>query len=268
MLVSLVFTSGHARAHNNQFLQGDAYFSAELNQQTIVTAKQKDGVKFAYRGYRSVMMFCGYMGYQNLSITDKEGKYHEVLRQAYATIRKAYPAEPLEEGFDGERVEPNPIKVYFYNKTYDENELGVGLRYNENWVQDQGGDGKHARYDSAVNARWSVVQDWKLGDKVPALGVKGYDRKKVMKANMGVAEPVRIASSDLKAVLIPDAMVTEVFERIQGVEFYVLVNGKLTRYRFNKDHEPIKIKIDAPKSTQKTKVKKQLKLFEEAKEVE
>ena len=58
-----------ARAHNNLFLPGDAFYSAKFGEGFFEAQKDREVLALPYHRFYGDFMKCGYAGYENFRIT-------------------------------------------------------------------------------------------------------------------------------------------------------------------------------------------------------
>jgi hypothetical protein len=238
-----------ARANNNYFLPGDAFFHALVTSEEMeaIATGEGDELTLEYdRHPGSEGAFCGYAGYKNLTLGDiTPGKRkalklaHRYLRTQQGRIVRESPkmdTELLENG-DIRLVpvenpappqEQNPISLYVYPKGFDPERYALGLKYNENWAAELKALGvthDHVRMDPFLTTFSAVETDWRDALRVAPLKVDLP--QDVEQSNYGIREPM-VLKEDVKFVLFAPTQLPQLFQGEDGWEF-VLVEGESVR---------------------------------------
>lgn len=160
LLVSL------AQGHNNAFLPGDAFFSTALTEEKLADFEDgnTDVLSLTYERLNNDFMACGNLGYFSLKITEVDARFRRNFINAYRKVRGRKGSVFRKNRRDGEveLIEWNPVVALVYNK--GEVAEPIGLKFNEDW-KEQG----HGAYSGFLDDGFSILQDWKRGEKVPAL---------------------------------------------------------------------------------------------------
>jgi hypothetical protein len=167
-------------ANNNLFLPGDAFFPTVLTKADVEALQEaKTGERtFRYSsfgGYEGA--FCGYAGYANAIIPSVDDRFAKNLELVYQRIRRYQRRELAEWVEDGktELVETNGMRVLFYPPGFQFPRHALGLRYNENWVEEClkfGHEREHLRLCCLISDPEAVARSWRDADIVPALSVE------------------------------------------------------------------------------------------------
>lgn len=158
--------STSARAHNNYFLPGDAFFSVSLTRDTIREWMNNDGddFEFHYSRFDGQFMACGNIGYTKLKVREIDEKFRAALSEAYwRYTNNERPLFRLENDNPKELSQVNGIVALIYSSDFSG---PLGLKLNEDW-QTQGA----GRYCGLFKTAEPVVVDWTLGPKFPPLKI-------------------------------------------------------------------------------------------------
>ncbi|TWT90042.1 hypothetical protein Mal64_04250 [Pseudobythopirellula maris] len=207
-----------ARANNNFFLPGDAYFPTSLTSEgleELETAKEGLHV-FEYSSFGEYEgTFCGFAGYKNAVIPVVDKDFTANLRKAYSSMRQFSPKEFREEQADGKTklIETNGVRVLFYPTDFEFPGRELGLRYNEDWVDQVvrfGHKPHHARLCCLVSNQDAVMESWrdaKLVSALPVVEPEPHDLE-----NGRVVSPVQV-QGEVKAIVLSDGIpFTEYYE--------------------------------------------------------
>lgn len=167
-------------ANNNLFLPGDAFFptvltKADLEKLQSAKAEQRRVAYSSFGGYKQA--FCGYAGYANAVIPALEDEFIKKLASVCETIRKTEGLEASERKKNGqaEAIDKDGIRVLLYPPEFDFPQHVLGLRYNENWVDECVKFG-HRRQDlrlcSLISDPEAIEISWRDADIIPALKVE------------------------------------------------------------------------------------------------
>jgi len=219
-----------------RFLPGDAFFLSELTQE-LVTAMERDAdgtVKLLYNPRRGPDL-CS--GYGTLEINGVSLKQRQLLAAVYRRVRKQQrPVFEITTTDSGEvRRELNGMALLIYNKTFDSRDYNIGLRYNENWVEDERNFGVPiVSYPELERPPPPyIVEDWCNSKLVPAL-------KAVLPVGRGKFPhelqftPVTVESRGVKFVVVMDDLLEDLRMNKMYAWCYVLEDDKVTRL----EHDP------------------------------
>jgi len=226
-----------AWSNNNLFLPGDAYFPTELTADDLarLTAEPDSPPLFEYStlgGYD--LAFCGYAGYDRAKIAALDRRLIDNLKQAYARIREGEAGQFVERKLNGTTtlVETNPVRVLFYRQDFAFPEFKLGLRYNENWVNEVVQFG-HRRQDirlcCLVEDTTAVEEEWRDATSVGSLDVSlpDVDKKPVPRTN----EPVTI-NGHVKAFVLNSRPLSDYFAPEDGTSVLVVDSAGITKLTY------------------------------------
>ena len=176
-LCLLFFQLPSASANNNWLLPGDAFFPTVLTQADILAlqANLDERYEFHYSNFDTFpLAFCGNAGFQRVVIESVDKAFVANLAAAYKAIRETQPRELVEELTNGKKnlKETNGIRVLFYPEAFDFSKHKLGLRYNENWVEElvkAGYQRDHVRLCCMLSSRDAVMVSWRDAKQVAAL---------------------------------------------------------------------------------------------------
>jgi hypothetical protein len=190
------------------------------------------------------MMFCGYGGFDRLTIRNCPASLYDGLRRAYRAARKDYPklVKVFEES-DGRKqsVEVNGLDLFVCNKNCDWNTQKIGLKYNEHWFdfpiksQRPNPNPKSGwvdlatgrmnspayRYVSFLSGADAVVEDWQNSQRIPGLAVSLPDAKGWEFAGPKIEAPIVAKAEDVELVVTCDPL-DEYFRQKDGATFYII----------------------------------------------
>jgi hypothetical protein len=164
-------------ANNNLFLPGDAFFPTELTGSDVEAleaagAGERIFVYSSFNAYPSA--FCGYAGYKKAVMREVDDAFVRNLEIVYERMRAARPSEPrVRSGKDAAQSdEPVGMRVLFYPTAFDFPRYTLGLRYNENWLDEVlkfGHRQEHVRLCSLIQDSDALERDWRDAVVVPPL---------------------------------------------------------------------------------------------------
>jgi hypothetical protein len=169
LLLVAMLASSVAKANNNLYLPGDAYFPTELTADKLRSLQEQEAGAYvfdynSFGGYEGA--FCGYAGYHHAQITTVDKQFLANLAKAYAQIRK-YEAKELRETVNKvgktQLMETNGVRVLFYPKEMEFPKFKIGLRYNEHWGAEAmkfGHSREHLRLCELVDSGEAVAESW------------------------------------------------------------------------------------------------------------
>lgn len=248
LLLALAFPS-LARANNNYFLPGDAFFHALVTSEEMEAIATGEGETLTLEYDRhpsSEGAFCGYAGYKNLTLGNMTYEKRNALKLAYRYLRAQH-ARIVRESpkMDTELLgngdirlvpvenpappqEQNPLSLYVYSTGFDPQRYALGLKFNENWaaeLKSLGVTHDHARMDPFLTAFPAIETDWRDAARVPALKVDLP--QDVEESNYGIREPM-ILKENVKFVLCDPTLLPKLFDR-EDYWGFVLVEGESVR---------------------------------------
>lgn len=165
-------------ANNNLFLPGDAFFPTELTEEDLKRIRGEASGKrtFVYSSFDTYeMAFCGDAGYGRVMLEAVDDDFAKNLTATYLDIRKQMPRKFILEENNGKTnpVEINPIRVLFYSSSFQFPKHSLGLRYNENWVEEAisfGHKRDHLRLCCLINHTDAIERSWRDARVVSPLG--------------------------------------------------------------------------------------------------
>jgi hypothetical protein len=159
------------------FLPGDAFFPTEITAEVLTRLEEGDESPpvfeySAFGGYEGA--FCGYAGYNRARIPQVDEGFVANLRNAYDHIREYEERQLVERNLEGKTVlvETNGVRVLFYPDTFEFPRFEIGLRYNENWVEEAvkfGHSPEAIRLCCLVDDKDAVMLSWRDSTKVEPL---------------------------------------------------------------------------------------------------
>ena len=191
-----------AKAHNNYFLPGDAFFSVSLTRDVVRDWMSNDGTDFDfnYSRFDGQFMACGNIGYTKLNVTGIDDNFRSALAEAYWRFTRGVYPEFQEVDYEtGKQRQTNAVVALIYNKDFD----GIlGLKYNENWIKEGAGV-----YGGLFSSSRPVVLDWrsaasfeslKLNNPIKALEHLGGQ----MEVHHTVDKPLEVSAKEIKIALV------------------------------------------------------------------
>lgn len=197
------FTTSKCNANNNLFLPGDAFFPTSLTKDGI--AKMRD-TKTGVRTFEFVATdqlggaMCGYAGYANATIPSVDDAFVENLVLVFSKIHRRSRSDQRKrtKKASDHDMETDGMRILFYPGSFDFQEHRIGLKYNENWVEETkkfGHDRAHISYGSLVDRADAVAISWRDSSEVEGLQVTIPDvalkPTPMLEAPVIVNEPVR-----------------------------------------------------------------------------
>lgn len=225
---------GISFANNNLFLPGDAFFPTEFSEIDLQRLSNQPAGKreFKYSSYDTYpMAFCGNAGYERVILEKVDDAFVENLKATYDDIHKTLPRKFVEEKEDGKAklVESHPIRVLFYSASFQFPKHTLGLRYNENWVEDAlrfGHKRDHLRLCCMINHPAAIERSWRDATTVPPLGQAVGGGKNTVGNQVTIRGPLR-------AVVIGEHVPADYFEGGEANWLYVVDSSgfkELRRY--------------------------------------
>lgn len=190
-------------ANNNLFLPGDAFFPSLLTKDDI--AKMRTA-KSGARTFEYVApdveggAMCGYAGYANAIIPSVDDAFAENLDRVYSKIVSLRGRSLIERTDNGKITitENGGMRVLFYPSGFDFQVHRIGLKYNENWVEESkkfGHEKEHISYSSLINQAEAVAISWRDALDVKGLQVQLPDvtlePTPKMEVPVTISEPIR-----------------------------------------------------------------------------
>lgn len=223
-VLTLCAASG-ASANNTFFLPGDAYFYTRLGSDEIEKLKGVDAPIFTYGSHWNGGFGCGFIGYQKLQILEIPAEVQAALKVAYEKFRSDISERDDLQG---------KMSVFIYSADYDWQKRGLGLQYNERWVDESvrfGFGRDHLRLESFVIAPNAIVRNWRDADLVSPLNAQCP----VLPADHTQAwskSPVEMEAKNAKLLIIPNRDFDDYVETFpeEGLEVIEIADGKLTHF--------------------------------------
>lgn len=194
-----------AEHQNNAFLPGDAFFSTSLTQKesSEIEEDQSDSILLQYQRLDNRFIPGGHLGYSGLRLTGVDDAFRSNFLAGYQDVREWTDTTfiKVNSADKEELLEWNPVVALVYNK--DKVAFPLGVKFNENWKKE--GEGEYCAF---VDDGWSILQDWKRGDKVPPLKLsRDLDPKEHHVKNRGVVpkligEPLLLDTSNSEVVFV------------------------------------------------------------------
>ncbi|MEX0641434.1 MAG: hypothetical protein WD468_01970 [Pirellulales bacterium] len=202
--------------NNNLFLPGDAYFPTVLTEEKLSSLKadRERPPIFEYSsfgGYEGA--FCGYAGYQRAAVPGLDEAFITNLKTVYSRIRNYEPKQLVEVKRNGKRVleETNGMRVLFYPNDFKFPKYRIGLRYNEDWVEEVvkfGHSPRHIRLCCLVDDADAVMESWR--DSKSVVGLKVTLPQVELKPVPETTDPV-IVQNAVKAIVLDSRPLIEYF---------------------------------------------------------
>ncbi len=219
-------------ANNNYFLPGDSFFHTVLTEVVLIEMEKSKSPVFKYnRPDHLNSFFCGYAGFEQLQVKDMSPAIKKNLTVLYRHLREAYPLqiELIQEtklvrdasgGFDNEvktgkmlRREMNGFSMFFYNADFDADRYRLGLKYNENWVEQVVAFGhrqEHVQFEFFVREEEAILSDWRDCRLVKPLDVISPPITKRRSSNP--LPPITLKSK-VRIFVLPEADFNAAFDR-------------------------------------------------------
>ena len=254
-----LLSSWQACAHNNLFLPGDAFFSAELDREFFRTREvnikggpgAKEEMTFAYHRYAGDFMACGWAGYESLTVTGIPAQVRHNLRKAHGILFSEFARSASTKSDLGEGAEPKRpyFPIYIYNRDFPLSSP-FGVKYNERWAEVQVEEAKmsHAIYDDLGGDGIDfVIDDWASARDIAPLKISdGRAPMVTPDGETGIVEkPVEVPAKEVMFVVLAGGDVAKFGRREEGLVFFV-VTEELRRYRFDRKGVAMPQVVDAP----------------------
>lgn len=179
MLISILLCHS-AAAGNPLFLPGDSFFAVRLDEELIEKLSNHKGVadfEFTYqRPYEAGMVLSGYLGAKTIRVKSFTEEMAQSVVSAYSDMRVRHPLLLRHViNIDGSVVveEANPGYLFIYPKTFNFDDLRVGLKYNEDWMIEssprRSDDIEDSIYEPFVDGL--EIEDWRRSRGVLPLPV-------------------------------------------------------------------------------------------------
>ena len=226
-----------ARANNNYFLPGDSFFHTVLTEAVLTEIEKSKSPVFRYdRPDHLDSYFCGYAGFEQLQVKEMSPAIKKHLRALYQHLRGAHPLQIelvpetkwVRQKGEGEgdievktgkilRRELNGFSMFFYNADFDANRYRLGLKYNENWLEEVvafGHSREHAQFEFFVREEKAILTDWRDCRSVKPLEVISPPIKARRSSNP--LPPITLKSK-VRIFVLPDGKFNSAFNRSEFI---------------------------------------------------
>lgn len=228
--VALAFSQ--ALANNTSFLPGDAYFYTRFDLESARALADSESPILQYGNHWNGGYGCGFIGYDKLELTKMSAETKSAIVDAYQQFQDEIKEDPNLGG---------QMSVFIYSDEYDWNKFGLGLQYNENWVDESvafGTSRDHVRLESFVEHPTAIMQNWRdstLVAPLPTQNPKLPDGHK----QAWTDTPVKIDAAKCRILIIPNRDFDSYVLPMNGLELIEITNGTLTRFhRTNGEWQP------------------------------
>ncbi|MCH2174782.1 MAG: hypothetical protein MK193_03545 [Lentisphaeria bacterium] len=247
---SFLFISFSLFGADVYFLPGDAFFHTRLTAKTIQKLKENKDKILTYEKPNEFSMDCGTAGFYQLQLIGNADQLIANLEKTYEKLR-AYGREFVEEiDYNTDKkilIETNGLNLFIYNKDFDFTQFMVGLKYNENWVQEYVSFG-HERKGAMLNSFLPnyLYRSWRDASLVPPL-------KSTAKAGayQGAVNAENIPTIQVKDIsfIIVDEFPKNLYDLYFIRTFYVVTADgvkalQLHNHQWKVNHEHFKQQID------------------------
>jgi hypothetical protein len=243
-----------ARANNNYFLPGDAFFHTVLTESLLQDIEKSKSPVFRYvRPNHLDTFLCGFADFNMLQVKEMSPAIKNNLQALYRELREDYPlqielvqetrrvrGESIGDG-DKEiktgtilRRELNGFSMFFYNAGFDANRYRIGLKYNETWVEEVmafGHQREHIQFEFFIREEKAILSDWRDGQLVKPLDVISPPIEP--RRSSKPLPPVTLRSK-VRVFILPESNFKSAFER-EGDSFsrgiYEVTEAGIQNYR-------------------------------------
>lgn len=208
-------------ANNSYFLPGDSFFFVRMTQEEIIGIQKVKSPIFAYGSHSNGGFGCGFAGYSKLRVSNMSDVMKNHLLTSFSDFDSS-----LEENFDGKKV----LCIFIYNRDYDWKKHGIGIQYNENWVNETVKFGhlkEHVRLENFTSSPQSLMYAWRDSPRIAPLATTNH---KISKDQMGAwtTSPVML-KSDFQLLVIPKRNFDDYFRKKDDLPLIVITkDGKAT----------------------------------------
>jgi hypothetical protein len=243
LLVALTLSlhvQSSAKANNNFFLPGDAFFPTQLTAEDLRGLQAGDAADKVFRyssfgGYSGA--FCGYAGYGNAKFATVDRAFIANLVTAYGQVREYEQKELIEIVEKGKtrQEETNGMRVLFYPRDFDIQKFRLGLQYNEKWVEEAikfGHRREHLRLCELIDDKNAVIESWRDATLV------GSFETVLPKANLLQGEPLKepvLFKGAVKAIVLSHHSLKQYFNATEETsyrEIRVVDSSGVQRYNW------------------------------------
>lgn len=229
-LLASTLTPVTSVANNNFFLPGDSFFHTVLTEAVLANIEKSKNPVFKYdRPDHLDFFLCGYAGFEQLQVNELSPAIKKNLRTLYQHLRHQYPLRieltpeskwVRKGGEDIEvktgkivRRELNGFSMLFYNADFDTKRYRLGLKYNENWLEEVvafGHSREHAQFEFFVRDEKAILSDWRDCKTVKPLDVISPPIKRRQSSN---PLPPVVLKSKVRIFVLPEGKFSAAFER-------------------------------------------------------
>lgn len=225
-------------ANDNLFLPGDAFFPTVLTKAKLEELAASDAATrtFEYSNFRGGGFFCGYAGYNRAQFVHVDDEFIANLADVYKQIRSRQPRELREESVDGKTVlhETNGMRVLFYRSDFPYPGAELGLRYNENWVDEvvrSGHERQRVHLNCLVRDPEAVALSWRDASRYPGLAIRTPDV--MLKPTPRTETPV-VVTDGVKAIVVSTYDLDDFFQPTrQFLRLYIVDANKTEELHYD-----------------------------------
>ena len=230
MAALLWLPSSTGKANNNFFLPGDSFFHTILTEALLADMEKSKNPVFRYNRPKHLDSYlCGYAGFEQLQVTGMSPAIKKNLQTLYRHLREEYPLRielvpetkfvPGDLGDDEVKTgkilrrELNGFNMFFYNADFDANRYRLGLKYNENWLEEVvafGHSREHAQFEFFVREEKAILSDWRDCRLVKPLGVISPPIK--VRRSSNPLPPITLKSK-VRIFVLPEGKFSSAFNR-------------------------------------------------------
>ena len=213
----ILLLASSVSAHNTYFLPGDAFFFSRLDADDLQQLQTTSSPIFQYGNPFNGAAGCGYIGYEKIELHEMDKATKDSLVKSYRTFEKEIEAglEKLSARassgkgqFKSDTILKPEINVFVYSAEYDWKRFGIGIQYNENWLDESisfGTKHEHTRLN-AFSSR-SIVNNWRDSKLVEPLSVECPKLPAEHGKDFPMSwskTPTRMAASKCRLIVIPN----------------------------------------------------------------
>ncbi|QDT70179.1 hypothetical protein MalM25_31250 [Planctomycetes bacterium MalM25] len=226
IVAALLAWTPAAPAVNVAFMPGDAFFHAELTEESLDKFRDSViGLEYAYPS--GTYTFCGFAGYTRLKILGDTRALTGHVKSLFKSRikqqagKKYVDAMGFEEDFAG-------FHLFVYDRSFVcSSESRIGLKYNEDWVSLQNealglpaAQRGSARFTTFVSTAGAVAHEWQYAASVPGLPTRVPMGPGWGPAGPVVHGPAEIEVKAVQIVLVPEPDIAKLLQRTPGSEFF------------------------------------------------
>ncbi|QDU51423.1 hypothetical protein [Gimesia panareensis] len=241
--LSLLTPVSPARATNDYFLPGDAFFPSRLILKNLKEQEQEAEPVYYYN-YVCEYAFCGYAGYSQLKLDKQNSELAKNIRKAYSLIRKSQPirlqpkknarfTRPEDLRNLDNYYETNGLSIFFYNEDHDWQNWKIAIKYNENWREEMKNFVNTGSYCAFVKTPDALKQSLEQGKHVLPLNVQLPEAD--IKTGKSVDPPL-IPKGPLKALILYDDNYKQYYDMKNGKILLEVTSKSITRYVIYRRH--------------------------------